>query len=167
MHLAWTQVLWSSFVQGRRMDPRILFVRNSGRGPAAKTPSILALDRRAFLAPGKGWSVRTRARGTNLFLYLRSWPIIFLRTLFPALRPLPRSQGSFLPPFYSRSTGARNCRLSLSLSPRRVSPSRPPFPPLPVAARKDRPGSPPIAIVSAYITHAFFHSHTEETDAPP
>lgn len=97
-HLAWTQVLWSLFVQGRRMDPRILFVRNSGRGQLQKPPRS-SLDRRAFLAPGKGYrkGARARARGTNLFLYLRSWPIIFLRTLFPALRSLPRSPGSFPP----------------------------------------------------------------------
>jgi len=53
-HLAWTQVFWSLFVQGRRMDPRILFVRNSGQGQLQKPPRFSGPDdRRAFLALGK------------------------------------------------------------------------------------------------------------------
>lgn len=115
-HLAWTQVLWSLFVQGRRMDPRILFVRNSGRGQLQKPPQS-SVDRRAFLAPGKGYRKGARERGTNLFLYLRSWPIIFLRTLFPALGSPkePRVASRSPSPLYSRPIGAhlRNCRLSL------------------------------------------------------
>ena len=90
---AWTQVL--SSLLAIRMDPRIL----SGRGPAAKT-----------VVPRGRWSPcalllypqeRTHLRGGQIFfIHLRSWPIIFSRTLFSI-----RETSVGTPPF------SRNCRL--------------------------------------------------------
>lgn len=48
---AWTQVLSSLLVQARRMDPRILFVGNSGRGQLQKPSSPVVDDHRAFSYP--------------------------------------------------------------------------------------------------------------------
>lgn len=99
-HLAWTQVLWSLFVQGRRMDPRILFVRNSGRGQLQKPPRS-SLDRRAFLAPGKGYrkGARARARGGRIFFYIldpgRSF---FYEPFFPRYGLSQGARGRSSPP---------------------------------------------------------------------
>lgn len=81
---------------GRRMDPRILFVGNTGRGQLQKPPRSSGPGyRRAFLALGKGYrkSAPRRARGGQIFFYIldpgRSF---FYEPFFPAL--LPRSRGS-------------------------------------------------------------------------
>lgn len=130
-HLAWTQVLWSLFVQGRRMDPRILFVRNSGRGQLQKPPRS-SVDRRAFLAPGKG-----QRKGDESFFISQILADHFFTNPFSrAALSLPRSPGSFLTP---PSPSIRDPQGPIRATVVSLSSSRLPPPPSPGGRAKGSP----------------------------